>query len=96
VLLVNLIMDGPPALSLGVDPVSPDDLHHPPPRRGERPPFSCSRPGHSAAVEANTAGTPTFHVVVEQIFNLPDGLPDRPETASIAPAWATALRTARR
>jgi Ca2+-transporting ATPase len=36
VLLVNLIMDGPPALSLGVDPARPDVMHHPPRRRGER------------------------------------------------------------
>ena len=30
ILFVNLIMDGPPAMSLGVDPVSPDAMRRPP------------------------------------------------------------------
>jgi P-type Ca2+ transporter type 2C len=30
ILFVNLVMDGPPAMSLGVDPVSPDAMHRPP------------------------------------------------------------------
>jgi Ca2+-transporting ATPase len=36
ILWVNLIMDGPPALSLGVDPVSPDAMRQPPRPAGER------------------------------------------------------------
>ncbi|HET9082178.1 MAG TPA: cation-translocating P-type ATPase [Trebonia sp.] len=35
VLFVNLVMDGPPAMSLGVDPVSHDAMHRPPRRSGE-------------------------------------------------------------
>ena len=30
ILFVNLVMDGPPAMSLGVDPVSPDAMRRPP------------------------------------------------------------------
>ncbi|MFI6294713.1 cation-translocating P-type ATPase [Nonomuraea sp. NPDC050790] len=30
ILFVNLVMDGPPAMSLGVDPVSPDAMNRPP------------------------------------------------------------------
>ena len=36
ILFVNLVMDGPPALSLGVDPVSPDAMNRPPRPPGER------------------------------------------------------------
>jgi P-type Ca2+ transporter type 2C len=36
ILFVNLIMDGPPAMSLGVDPVSPDAMRRPPRPRRER------------------------------------------------------------
>jgi Ca2+-transporting ATPase len=36
VLFVNLVMDGPPAMSLGVDPVSPDSMTRPPRPTGER------------------------------------------------------------
>jgi len=36
ILWVNLIMDGPPALSLGVDPTSPTVMREPPRRSGER------------------------------------------------------------
>jgi Ca2+-transporting ATPase len=36
ILFVNLVMDGPPAMSLGVDPVSPDAMNHPPRPRDER------------------------------------------------------------
>jgi P-type Ca2+ transporter type 2C len=36
ILFVNLVMDGPPAMSLGVDPVSPDAMHRPPRPRRER------------------------------------------------------------
>ncbi|WP_127509105.1 cation-translocating P-type ATPase [Actinoplanes solisilvae] len=35
ILFVNLVMDGPPAMSLGVDPVSADAMSHPPRRRNE-------------------------------------------------------------
>nr|WP_221383352.1 HAD-IC family P-type ATPase [Actinoplanes polyasparticus] len=35
ILFVNLVMDGPPAMSLGVDPVSPDAMRQPPRRRDE-------------------------------------------------------------
>ena len=38
ILFVNLVMDGPPAMSLGVDPVSPDAMR--PPARG--PPANAS------------------------------------------------------
>ncbi len=37
ILFVNLVMDGPPAMSLGVDPVSPDAMgagRHGPPASG--------------------------------------------------------------
>ncbi|MEV4890639.1 HAD-IC family P-type ATPase [Nonomuraea sp. NPDC055795] len=36
ILFVNLIMDGPPALSLGVDPAGPDVMSRPPRPRDER------------------------------------------------------------
>ena len=36
ILFVNLVMDGPPAMSLGVDPVSPDAMSRPPRPAGER------------------------------------------------------------
>ncbi|MDG4828190.1 HAD-IC family P-type ATPase [Solwaraspora sp. WMMD1047] len=36
ILFVNLIMDGPPAMSIGVDPVSPDAMHRPPRPARER------------------------------------------------------------
>ncbi|MBO3749337.1 cation-translocating P-type ATPase [Streptosporangiaceae bacterium NEAU-GS5] len=36
ILFVNLVMDGPPAMSLGVDPVSVDAMRSPPRPRGER------------------------------------------------------------
>jgi Ca2+-transporting ATPase len=36
ILFVNLVMDGPPAMSLGVDPVSPDAMDRPPRPTGER------------------------------------------------------------
>ena len=36
ILFVNLVMDGPPAMSLGVDPVSPDAMNRPPRRPHER------------------------------------------------------------
>ncbi len=36
ILFVNLIMDGPPAMSLGVDPVSPDAMRRPPRPGDER------------------------------------------------------------
>lgn len=36
VLWVNLIMDGPPAMALGVDPASPTAMHEPPRRPGAR------------------------------------------------------------
>ncbi|WP_326636391.1 calcium-translocating P-type ATPase, PMCA-type [Streptosporangium sp. NBC_01755] len=36
ILFVNLVMDGPPALSLGVDPAGPDAMKHPPRPRDER------------------------------------------------------------
>jgi Ca2+-transporting ATPase len=36
ILFVNLVMDGPPAMSLGVDPVSPDVMSRPPRPRDER------------------------------------------------------------
>ncbi|MGY3206107.1 cation-translocating P-type ATPase [Streptomyces sp. TE5632] len=36
ILFVNLVMDGPPAMSLGVDPVDPDAMSRPPRRAGER------------------------------------------------------------
>jgi Ca2+-transporting ATPase len=36
ILFVNLVMDGPPAMSLGVDPVSPDAMHRPPRPAHER------------------------------------------------------------
>ncbi|MCX4472673.1 HAD-IC family P-type ATPase [Micromonospora sp. NBC_01655] len=35
ILFVNLVMDGPPAMSLGVDPVSPDAMNRPPRPAGE-------------------------------------------------------------
>jgi P-type Ca2+ transporter type 2C len=35
ILFVNLVMDGPPAMSLGVDPVSPDAMDRPPRPRHE-------------------------------------------------------------
>ncbi|MDX3866476.1 cation-translocating P-type ATPase [Streptomyces scabiei] len=35
ILFVNLVMDGPPAMSLGVDPVSPDAMSKPPRPTGE-------------------------------------------------------------
>jgi P-type Ca2+ transporter type 2C len=35
-LFVNLVMDGPPAMSLGVDPISPDAMRRPPRRPHER------------------------------------------------------------
>src|SRR4051812_43301017 len=35
ILFVNLVMDGPPAMSLGVDPVSPDAMRRRPRPRGE-------------------------------------------------------------
>jgi P-type Ca2+ transporter type 2C len=35
ILFVNLVMDGPPALSLGVDPASPDAMKRPPRPRAE-------------------------------------------------------------
>jgi P-type Ca2+ transporter type 2C len=36
ILFVNLVMDGPPAMSLGVDPVSPDAMNRPPRPAGQR------------------------------------------------------------
>ncbi|MFC7722459.1 HAD-IC family P-type ATPase [Nonomuraea recticatena] len=36
ILFVNLVMDGPPAMSLGIDPVSPDAMSQPPRPAGER------------------------------------------------------------
>ena len=36
ILFVNLVMDGPPAMSLGVDPVSPDAMRRPPRPAHER------------------------------------------------------------
>jgi Ca2+-transporting ATPase len=36
ILFVNLVMDGPPAMSLGVDPVDPDTMRRPPRPAGER------------------------------------------------------------
>jgi len=36
ILFVNLVMDGPPAMSLGVDPVSADAMSRPPRPAGER------------------------------------------------------------
>ncbi|MEU4428806.1 HAD-IC family P-type ATPase [Actinoplanes sp. NPDC024001] len=36
ILFVNLVMDGPPAMSIGVDPVSPDAMSRPPRPRHER------------------------------------------------------------
>jgi Ca2+-transporting ATPase len=36
ILFVNLVMDGPPAMSLGVDPVSEDAMRRPPRPAGER------------------------------------------------------------
>jgi Ca2+-transporting ATPase len=36
ILFVNLVMDGPPAMSLGVDPVSPDAMNRPPRAARER------------------------------------------------------------
>jgi Ca2+-transporting ATPase len=36
ILFVNLVMDGPPAMSLGVDPVSPDAMNRPPRPTSER------------------------------------------------------------
>lgn len=36
ILFVNLVMDGPPAMSLGVDPVSPDAMKRKPRPAGER------------------------------------------------------------
>jgi P-type Ca2+ transporter type 2C len=36
ILFVNLVMDGPPAMSLGVEPVSPDAMRRPPRPAGER------------------------------------------------------------
>ena len=36
ILFVNLVMDGPPAMSLGVDPVSPDAMRRPPRPARER------------------------------------------------------------
>jgi Ca2+-transporting ATPase len=39
ILFVNLVMDGPPAMSLGVDPVSHDAMRRPP-----RPPGNTSSP----------------------------------------------------
>ena len=36
ILFVNLVMDGPPAMSLGVDPVSPDAMNRPPRATRER------------------------------------------------------------
>jgi Ca2+-transporting ATPase len=36
ILFVNLVMDGPPAMSLGVEPVSPDAMSRPPRPRHER------------------------------------------------------------
>ncbi|WP_432055288.1 cation-translocating P-type ATPase [Streptomyces sp. bgisy022] len=36
ILFVNLVMDGPPAMSLGVDPVAPDAMNRPPRPVGER------------------------------------------------------------
>jgi Ca2+-transporting ATPase len=36
ILFVNLVMDGPPAMSLGVDPVSPDAMERSPRHTGER------------------------------------------------------------
>ncbi|MFE9925929.1 cation-translocating P-type ATPase [Streptomyces sp. NPDC005774] len=36
ILFVNLVMDGPPAMSLGVDPVDPDAMQRPPRAAGER------------------------------------------------------------
>ncbi|MBL3666203.1 cation-translocating P-type ATPase [Streptomyces sp. M2CJ-2] len=36
ILFVNLVMDGPPAMSLGVDPVDPDAMSRQPRRAGER------------------------------------------------------------
>ncbi|WP_055695257.1 cation-translocating P-type ATPase, partial [Streptomyces prasinopilosus] len=36
ILFVNLVMDGPPAMSLGVDPADPDAMKRPPRAAGER------------------------------------------------------------
>ncbi|MDT3446691.1 MULTISPECIES: HAD-IC family P-type ATPase [unclassified Pseudofrankia] len=36
ILWVNVIMDGPPAMSLGLDPPAPDTMRRPPRRAGER------------------------------------------------------------
>ncbi|MEV0202469.1 cation-translocating P-type ATPase [Nonomuraea sp. NPDC050691] len=36
ILFVNLVMDGPPAMSLGIDPVGPDAMSRPPRPAGER------------------------------------------------------------
>ncbi|MGY0071598.1 cation-translocating P-type ATPase [Streptomyces sp. QTS137] len=36
ILFVNLVMDGPPAMSLGIDPVSPDAMRRAPRAAGER------------------------------------------------------------
>ncbi|MEV0202977.1 cation-translocating P-type ATPase C-terminal domain-containing protein [Nonomuraea sp. NPDC050691] len=38
ILLVNPVMDGPPAMSLGIDPVGPDAMSRPPRPAGERIP----------------------------------------------------------
>ncbi|WP_406729291.1 cation transporting ATPase C-terminal domain-containing protein [Streptomyces sp. GD-15H] len=51
ILFVNLVMDGPPAMSLGVDPVDPDAMSRPPRRAGER---ILSRPRLARILLAST------------------------------------------
>ncbi|ATW46833.1 hypothetical protein CGZ69_01235 [Streptomyces peucetius subsp. caesius ATCC 27952] len=46
ILFVNLVMDGPPAMSLGVDPVSPDAMSKPPARPAN--PSSADRGLHGS------------------------------------------------
>ena len=77
ILFVNLVMDGPPAMSLGVDPVSHDAMSRPPRPRDER---ILSRPRLARILLASTvmaAGT------LAMLIWAPGPAPqlDRPTTA---------------
>jgi Ca2+-transporting ATPase len=71
-LWVNLIMDGPPALALGVDPPTPGSMHRPP-RRSDAPILSIRRLlrllGTGAVMAVGTLGV---YVAVAGGFDAPD------------------------